>query len=268
MFDYIVDSHCHLDLLAQKGLDIDEVVNRANIDNVKLLQTICTKISDINAILYYANKYQNIFASAGVHPCNVDSEKLYLAAEIIKIIDDNPKIVGIGETGLDYYHDKSFVEKQKESFLQHIKASQISRLPIIIHSRDADDDMIDILTNEQKESAFPALLHCFSSGKDLAMKALDLGVYISIAGIVTFKNAKELQEIVKLIPLEYLLVETDSPYLAPTPNRGKINEPSFTKHVVDFIADLKNVSRETIIEKTTSNFHKIFTRAKILGNEE
>ncbi len=268
MYDYIVDSHCHLDLLQDKGYNVSDVVNNAHQSQVKLLQTICTQISQINRLLSFADDYPNVYTSIGNHPCNTNQEELCKSEDLVKFINEYDKIIGIGETGLDYFHDQSFIKIQKSSFVEHIKASQISKLPVIIHSREADDDMASILRSEQKNAYFPALLHCFSSGKGLSKTALDLGIYISVSGIVTFKNAVQLQEIVKYIPLQYLLVETDSPYLAPMPHRGKVNEPAFTEHVVDFIAQIKNVSRETIIGHTTANFHKIFTRTKSLNSND
>lgn len=264
MFDYIVDSHCHLDLIEQKGLAIESVIQNSQENHVKILQTICTKISEIEKILAYTKLYDFVYASIGIHPCNVSKQAKISAEEIIKICEEHPKIIGIGETGLDYYHDKSAIELQKSSFLEHIKASQKNNLPTIIHSRDSDSDMMDILESEQKNQKFPALLHCFSSSKELARKALDLGIYISISGIVTFKNATALQEIVKFLPLEFLLVETDSPYLAPTPHRGGINQPAYTRHVVEFIAQLRGESVEKITHQTTENFFKIFKKAKPL----
>lgn len=258
----IVDSHCHLDLIEKQGLKLDEIIKNSKQNNVRILQTICTKISALDEILHYTKLHDFIYASIGIHPCNVAMEPKITAEEIIKICNSEEKVIGIGETGLDYYHDKSAIDLQKISFLEHIKASQINRLPTIIHSRDADLDMIEILQSEMKNSSFPALLHCFSSSKNLAQKALDLGIFISISGIITFKNALELQEIVKFLPLEFLLVETDSPYLAPIPFRGKINQPAYVKHVVEFIANLKGISSEKVAEQTTNNFFKIFTKAK------
>jgi TatD DNase family protein len=264
MYNYIVDTHCHLDLIEEKGIHIEEILKNCEEKNVKILQTICTKISSIEKILKYTNGNQNIYASIGLHPCNVSVEEFRTSAEILAICEKNSKIIGIGETGLDYYHDLSQVELQKKSFLEHIEASTISDLPLIIHSRNADDDMMEILKNTQKNHKFPALLHCFSSSPALARCAVDLGIYISIAGIITFKNAEELQKIVKEIPLEFLLIETDSPYLAPMPHRGKINQPAYTFFVAEFIAKLKNLEVEKVIEQTTKNFHKIFKRAKII----
>lgn len=264
LIKYIVDSHCHLDLIENQGVDLEEIIKNSLQNDVRILQTICTKITEIEKILSYTKKYDFIYASAGIHPCNVVEQPRVKARDLIEICQTNSKIIGIGETGLDYFHDKSAIDLQKSSFLQHIKTSQKTNLPLIIHSRDADLDMSQILKSEQKNSNFPALLHCFSSSKELAKEALDLGIYISISGIVTFKNATELQEIVKYLPLEFLLVETDSPYLAPTPHRGKSNQPAFVRHVVEFIAQLKGLSCEEVAQKTTSNFFKIFKKAQIV----
>jgi TatD DNase family protein len=264
MFNYIVDTHCHLDLVEKQNLALDEVIKNAQENQVKILQTICTRITDIENILCYTRLHDFIYASVGIHPCNVDEQPKTSAEEIVRICHKEPKIIGIGETGLDYFHKDSLVENQKTSFLEHIKAAQETDIPLIIHSRNSDVDMIDILTAEQKNKKFPALLHCFSSSAELAKKALDLGIYISISGIVTFKNAQELQEIVKTLPLESLLVETDSPYLSPMPFRGKTNQPAYAKHVVEFIAELKNLPLEKVINQTTENFFKIFKKAQPL----
>ncbi len=264
MNSYIVDTHCHLDLVEKQGLNLAEVIENCLQNNVKILQTICTRVTEIDKILHYTKLYDFVYASVGVHPCNVTEQPKISAAEIIELCNAHKKIIGIGETGLDYYHDTSAIDLQKISFLEHIKASQETDLPLIIHSRNADLDMMEILQSEQKNKNFPALLHCFSSTKELSKKALDLGMYISIAGIVTFKNALELQEIVKFLPLESLLVETDSPYLAPMPHRGKTNQPAFTKHVVEFIAELKGLSAEEVAKQTTENFFKIFKKAERL----
>ncbi len=267
MNNYIVDSHCHLDLIEKQGITFEEVIKNCEQNNVKILQTICTKVSEIDQLLAYANKYNFIYASIGIHPCNVAAQPKITASEIANFCRKHLKITGIGETGLDYYHDKSSIEQQKISFLEHISASQLltkdkESLPIIVHSRDADLDMMEILQSEQNNASFPALLHCFSSSKELARKALDMGIFISISGIVTFKNANELQEIVKFLPIEFLLVETDSPYLAPVPYRGKTNQPAYVKHTVEFIAQLKGLKAEEVAAKTTENFFKIFRRAK------
>lgn len=264
MLNYLVDTHCHLDLIERKGIAFDDIVSNSLQNNVKILQTICTRVTEIENLLKYTKAHDFIYSSVGIHPCNVAEEPRINSEELIKICKKNPKIIGIGETGLDYFHDKSTIDLQKLSFVEHIRASQETDLPLIIHSRDADEDMMEILASEQKNKKFPALLHCFSSSKALAQKALDLGIYISISGIVTFKNATELQEIVKYLPIKSLLVETDSPYLAPLPHRGKINQPAFTKHVAEFISLLKGLSIEEVTNQTTENFFTIFKKAQKL----
>lgn len=264
MRNYIIDSHCHLDLIEEKGLDLTEVLQNCQNNNVRILQTICTRVTEIERLLNYTKQHDFIYSSYGIHPCNVGDQPHLTADEIIKFCNSHEKIVGIGETGLDYYHDLSEIALQKKMFLAHIEAARQTKLPLIIHSRNCDADMIDILQVEQKNGEFPALLHCFSSTADLAKAALDLGIYISISGIVTFKSALELQEITKNIPLDMMLVETDSPYLAPTPFRGKTNQPAFTRHVVEFVAGLKNISADEVAAQTTQNFLKIFTKVKAL----
>lgn len=262
-FDFIVDSHCHLDLIEEKGENIDEIVAQALDNKVEILQTICTRISKFPTIYSYATKYQNVFASIGNHPCNVKDEPMAKAQQIIDICNSHPKLIGIGETGLDYYHDASNKPEQKQSFLEHIAAARVTGLPLIIHNRDSDEDMAKILEDEMKKGHFKALLHCFSSSKELAKCALNLGIYISISGIITFKNANNLQEIVKDLPLDKLLVETDSPYLAPTPYRGQLNKPAYTKNTVEFIANLKNLDKEELYNITTKNFFNLFSKCSI-----
>jgi TatD DNase family protein len=260
MHNYIVDTHCHLDLIEENGINIDEILLNCANNNVKILQTICTKISNINKLLNYTKTYENIYCSVGIHPCNVADEDKITHEEIVNYCNSNEKIIGIGETGLDYFHDLTHIELQKIIFEEHIIASQKTNIPIIIHSRNADIDMAEMLKFHQKNQQFNGLLHCFSSSYDLAKTALDLGMYISIAGIVTFKNAIDLQEIVKKIPLEFLLIETDSPYLAPVPFRGKTNQPAFCLHVAKHIAELKNIDISQVINQTTENFYKIFKK--------
>jgi TatD DNase family protein len=259
--NFLVDSHTHLDLLEEKGFNIDEVIENAAQNQVEILQTIGTRISKFDEVYKYARKYKNVFASVGIHPCNVEEEPKIKAAEIVEICKTHPKIIGIGETGLDYFHPGFVKENQIASFIEHISAARQLGLPVIIHTRDADVDMAKILESEMKKGEFKALLHCFSSSKDLALKAIELGISISISGIITFKNAIELQNIVKDLPLESLLVETDAPYLTPTPHRGKLNQPAYTHHTAEFLADLKGVSFEEICQITTGNFLKLFNTA-------
>lgn len=259
--NFLVDTHTHLDLLEEKGLNIDEIISNAKQNRVEILQTIGTKFSNFENVYKFTQKYDNVFASFGIHPCNVEEEEKITAEKIVEICKTHPKIIGLGETGLDYYHPGFVKENQIASFIEHIKAARILDLPVIIHTRDADLDMIKILESEMKNGKFKALLHCFSSSKELALKAIELGIYISVSGILTFKNAQELQNITKEIPLEFLLVETDAPYLAPMPHRGQTNQPAFTRHTAEFLAELKNVSFEEICQITTGNFYKLFSKA-------
>lgn len=263
MSNFIIDSHCHLDLIEAKGISADEAIQNAEKNNVKILQTICTKITEFDKIYSYAKKYKNVFASIGIHPNNVDEQPKIKAAELIKICNENDKVIGIGETGLDYYYQTSTKENQIASLLEHIEAARQTGLPLIIHNRDSDSDMIEILESEMKKGEFKALLHCFSSSKELGLRALYLGIYVSISGIITFKNATDLQDFVKLTPLDRIIVETDSPYLAPVPYRGKTNQPAYTKEVAEFIANLRQISKEELADATTNNFFNLFSKAKL-----
>ena len=255
----LVDSHCHLNFPDFKD-QVDEVVKRANDNDVKYMQTICTRLGEFNDILAIAENYKNMWCSAGVHPNNVMEEELASAQQIIDLTG-NPKVIGIGETGLDYFYEHSPREKQQASFREHIRASQETGLPLIVHTRAADEDTIDIMQEEMSGGKFSGLIHCFSTSSKLAYAAIEMGMYISISGIVTFKKATELQDIVKELPLERLLVETDAPYLAPMPHRGKTNEPAYTRHTAQFIADLKGVPYEEVAEATTNNFFELFSKA-------
>lgn len=257
----LVDSHCHLNF-PDFNDRVDEVVKNANANGVQYMQTICTKTSEFPAILDIATKYKNIWCSVGVHPNNVEDEPLAPSEKLIELAK-NDKVIGIGETGLDYYYEHSPRELQQQSFKNHIIASQETGLPVIVHTRSADDDTIDILQEHMAKKPFPGLIHCFSTSAKLAYAAIEMGMYISISGIVTFKKATELQDIVKELPLERLLVETDAPYLAPVPFRGKTNEPAYTKHTAEFIADLKGISYEEVAKVTTDNFFNLFKKAKI-----
>ncbi|MFY9589460.1 TatD family hydrolase [Rickettsia endosymbiont of Halotydeus destructor] len=267
----LIDSHCHLNLLAEAD-NLDEIIKRAEENNVKYLQTICTKLEELPNILCIAEKYKNVFASVGVHPCEVinnmgqchsreggnPEKNINKLSDKLITLTSHPKIIGIGETGLDYYHTPYDKQQQKDSFVQHMYAASVTKLPIIVHTREAEEDTIDILTSEMKNANFPGLIHCFTSSKDLAKKMLDIGLYISMSGIITFKNALELQEIVKYVPLERLLIETDSPYLAPIPMRGKQNEPAFVRYVTEKVAELKGITSIEVADATTHNFKKLF----------
>lgn len=255
----IVDSHCHLDFPEFKD-NIDQIIANAKENDVEYMQTICTHISKFPQILDIATKYDNIFCSIGNHPNHVSEEKLATSDEIIKLTQDK-KVIGIGETGLDYYYDYAPKDLQQKSFINHIIAAQETNLPVIVHSRSADEDTLSILQEMMAKKPFKGLIHCFSTGKELAEGAINLGMSISISGIITFKKATDLQNIVKDLPLESLLVETDAPYLAPVPKRGKTNEPAFTKHTTQFLAELKNIPYKDVAETTTNNFFKLFSKA-------
>ncbi|MCP5369633.1 MAG: TatD family hydrolase [Rickettsiaceae bacterium] len=257
----IVDSHCHLDMLSEYD-SLDNIISRAANNGIKYIQTICVRLEEFDRILSIATHYPNVYASIGVHPNEVKQNQI-VTVEYLLNYSKHEKVIGLGETGLDYYRCKDQGQQlaQIESFINHIQVSQQNHLPVIIHSREAEQDTISILKEYMKISYFPALIHCFTASKDFAREVLDLGLYISISGIVTFKSATDLQEIVKYIPADRLLVETDSPYLAPIPYRGKTNEPSFTKYVVDCLAQLKNIPNDQMADITTSNFFNLFNKA-------
>lgn len=256
----LVDSHCHLNYEDFKD-DFAQILERAKLSNVSIMQTISTKFSDFLDIKEIIEKYPNIYGSIGVHPHEVDDHPEIFLENLLNYTN-HPKIIGVGETGLDLYYNHSKLDKQKEAFLTHIEVSHLSGLPLIIHTRSADQLTIEILTEAKKKySNYTGVIHCFSSDSiDFAKECLNLGLYISISGIVTFKKAVALQEIVRELPLDRLLIETDSPYLAPEPNRGKRNEPSFVVKVAEKIAELKNISFDEVSSVTTNNFFKLFTK--------
>jgi TatD DNase family protein len=254
----LVDSHCHLDLLGDQK-NIAEIVVLDNEAGVRYIQTICTKLDSLPNLLNIAETFDNVYASVGVHPCEV-TDIIVSNRELINLLQHD-KIIGLGETGLDYYHDTSKIQQQKDSFVAHIVAGQISGIPLIVHTRDADHDTIDIITSEMRNAPFTGLIHCFTASRELAYKMLDLGIYISISGIVTFKNASSLQDVVKSLPMDRLLIETDAPYLSPVPMRKQQNEPAFVGFVAEIIAKLKNLSKEEVAKQTTDNFFKLFSKA-------
>lgn len=255
----LVDSHCHLDF-ADFAEDFDGVLERAREAGVMTMQTICTRMTTFEQVRALAHAHEDLWCSVGVHPHNVESEGVVAAAELVTRADD-PKVIGIGETGLDFFYDHSPREEQKASFREHIAASRETGLPLIVHTREADDDTMDILEEEMGKGAFPGLIHCFTSSAELARRSLAIGFSISISGIATFKSAQDLRDTILAVPLERLLVETDAPYLAPVPKRGKRNEPSFVKHTAALVAELKAVSEEEIATVTTDNFFNLFSKA-------
>ena len=256
----LVDSHCHLDF---PGLveDIDQVLARAVDAGVGVMQTICTRLTKFPDVLALAQAHDNLYCSVGVHPHNVDSEPL-ATPEILVDHARADAVIGIGESGLDYFYDHAPRERQRESFRVHAQAARETGLPLIVHTRDADDDTIDILSHEMAIGPFKGLIHCFSTSRELAERSLELGFYISVAGIVTFKKAEALREALGAVPLERLLVETDSPYLAPVPMRGKTNEPAYVVHTAACLAQLKGVTPEALAQATTDNFFTLFGKAR------
>jgi len=254
----LVDSHCHLDF-KDFADELDDVVKRAKNAGVGTLVTISTQLSTFDKVLAIAERFDNIYCSVGVHPHEADKEPDVTAEQLIELAQ-HPKVVGIGETGLDYYYEQSNRETQRACFRQHIIAARKTGLPLIVHSRDADEDVQEILRDEAGKGAFPGLIHCFTSTEAVAQCALDLGMSISISGIITFNSAKDLQEVVAKVPLDRLLVETDAPYLAPVPRRGKRNEPAFVIHTAEKLAALKNVSSQELATITSDNFFKLFSK--------
>ena len=253
----IIDSHCHLDYsnLYDK---LDVVVKRAEHNQVKYLLTICTTLESFKKIKLIVDKYKNIYGTFGIHPhetkkyTNIDSKF------ILDLKSQFKKIIGIGETGLDFYYNHSDKKIQKKSFVEHIRAAVDLNIPVIVHSRNAEMDTYEILKSERKNSNLKILVHCFTGSKDFAKKLIDINCYISVSGIITFKNTAEFTDTVSFIPLENLLVETDSPYLAPVPYRGKSNEPAYIVHTVEKLSLIKDVSRESVMTNTTNNFKKLF----------
>jgi TatD DNase family protein len=255
----LVDSHCHLNFAALQD-DLDGVLARAGARGVGTMLAIGTKLADFPDVLAIAEAHGHIFCTVGVHPHEAENEAGVAADELIRLAE-HPRVVGIGETGLDYYYDNAPREAQRENFRSHIAAARETGLPLVVHTRDADDDTAAILTEEMGKGAFPGVIHCFTASGDFARKALDLGFYISFSGIVTFKNAADIQETAKVVPAERILVETDAPYLAPVPHRGKTCEPAFVADTAAFLAELRGVSEAEMARTTSDNFFRLFNKA-------
>lgn len=254
----LVDSHCHLDF-PDFADDLSDVIAQARAANVMHMITICTRIRQFPKVLAVAESDANIYCSVGTHPHNAH-EELDLETDDIVALTDHPKVVAIGEVGLDYYYRKDYAREQAIGLRNHIAAARQTGLPLVIHSRDADDDMASILREEYKAGAFPMVLHCFSSGRGLAETGIELGAYVSFSGILTFKNSTELREIAHDLPMDRLLVETDAPYLAPTPYRGKRNEPAYVVETARVLAQTKGVSETEIHDATSENFFRLFSK--------
>ncbi len=256
----LVDSHCHLDF-PDFDEDREALLSRARDNGVGLMVTISTHFSRADQIIALAENYHDVVCTVGTHPHEAGRETR-VSGDQIAAKTQHGKVVGIGETGLDYFYEKSPIPDQQQNFRAHIEASRLTQLPLIVHARDADTDTAQILEDEMKQGAFPGLIHCFTAGPDLARRALDLGFYISISGIATFKNASALREVIQTIPLDRLLVETDAPFLAPVPQRGKRNEPSFVMHTAHYLADMFGLTPTDFSTQTTENFFRLFKKAE------
>ena len=253
----IIDSHCHLTYEPMSS-SLDEIIKRANTDGVKFLLTISTENKSFRNIIDIINKYQCVYGTYGIHPHEAKKHTNIKSKNIIENLKVDKKIIGIGETGLDFYYNHSEKKDQISLLQEHIKASFDTKLPLIVHTRSAEKETIEILKKAVEKDNIKILIHCFTGTKEFAFKLLDIGAFISASGVVTFKKSKELASTFKEIPNDRILVETDSPYLAPEPLRGKSNEPSFITHTVKFLANLKNLSYESFSDQTTQNFFKLF----------
>ncbi len=257
---FLVDSHVNLHG-EQFTDDLEQVVARAHAAGVGTMLNICCKISEFDMVLAIAEKFDNIYASVGTHPHEARENPDIKASKIIEL-SQHAKVIGIGETGLDFHYNYSDRDDQYANFLAHIDAARQTQLPLIIHSRNADKEMAELLEAEMKNGEFPALLHCYTGGADLARRAADLGLYFALSGILTFKNAHDLREIAKILPDDRLLIETDCPYLAPMPHRGRRNEPAWVVRIAEDLAPLKGWSIEETAIRTTDAFFNLFTKAE------
>ena len=261
----LVDSHCHLDYLEEDG-ELDEIVARARAAGVTTMVTIGTTLSGFAAVRTIAERFDGVWCSVGVHPHEAASEAVAGADPLVELAA-HPKVVAIGESGLDYYYEHSPREAQTRSFAAHCAAAREAGLPLIVHTRDADQDTIEVLRRESRGGVLKGVIHCFSTSREMAEAALDLGFYISLSGIVTFNRAESLRETVKSLPLDRILVETDAPYLAPVPKRGKRNEPSLVVHTAAKVAEIKEVTASELARITSDNFFALFAKAtRPVGN--
>ena len=258
MRSMLIDSHCHLNY---PGLVEDEagVIERARQAGLSAMISISTREKEWADVIAGAERHAEVFATVGIHPHEADQHPDIDTARLVAAAA-HPKVVGIGESGLDYYYDKSDRERQRRSFLSHIAAARETQLPLVVHTRDAEDDTIEMLGRETGKGAFPMVIHCFTGSARLAAACLELGAYVSLSGIVTFKNARDLQETAKTIPADRLLIETDAPFLAPVPMRGKVCEPAHVAHTAAFLAGLRGVEAEEMMETTGRNTLKLISK--------
>lgn len=255
----IVDSHCHLDDERFKDEPVEDILKRASNVGVKYIQTISTTKADFEIIQPMAEKFDNLFCSYGIHPHNVE-DNIVTLDEILKQAK-RKKVIAIGETGLDYFYDSAPRDIQRKSFILHLEAARILDLPVIIHTREAEEDTIEILNEALSKGPLRLLFHCFTSNTKLADYAIEKGIYLSASGIITFKKTEALQKSFKKAPLDKILVETDAPYLAPIPHRGKRNEPAFTRNVLEKLSEIKGLSPFEVANSTTDNFFNLFSKA-------
>lgn len=255
----IIDSHCHLNYGSMQE-DMAGVMARAREAGVETMLSINARLSEYEEVLAVAEQYPHVFATVGSHPHEAENEPGVTAEQLIEK-SHHAKIVGIGESGLDYFYEHAPRDLQKANFHAHIEASRETGLPLIVHARDADEDCIRILRDEMGKGGFPAVIHCFTASRAFAEASLELGFYISLSGIVTFNSAKDLQETAKIIPLDRLLIETDAPYLAPVPKRGKPNEPSYVKYTAEFLSNLRDIPYGELAKATSDNFYALFSKA-------
>ena len=255
----LIDSHCHLEY---KGLVEDQqgVLSRARDAGIGGFLNISTRKSEWDQVVATANREPDVWASVGIHPHEADAHA-ELDVMALREATENSDVIGIGETGLDYYYEHSDRETQQKLFRLHIGVARETGLPLIVHTRDAEEDTVAIIEDEMGKGAFPALIHCFTASNEFGRKMLELGLTISISGIVTFKNAKDLQQSAAEVPADRLLVETDSPFLAPVPHRGKPCEPAYVANTAEFIAGLRGIETQELAEQTTANFMKLFSKA-------
>lgn len=259
----IVDSHCHLDFRDFEG-DRDAVVARARAAGVTRMVTICTRLRQEPQVRAIAERHEGVFFAAGTHPMSAAEEPMATADQLVALAR-HPKFVGIGETGLDYHYSADSAARQAESLRVHVEAARQTGLPLIVHARDADDDIARILSEEHRAGAFNGVMHCFTSGAALAQTALDLGMYLSISGIAAFSRSADLRAIFAAAPRERILVETDSPYLAPPPHRGKRNEPAFVARTAALVAEALGMDYPGIAAQTSANFDRLFPKARVAG---
>jgi TatD DNase family protein len=254
----LVDSHCHLDF-PDFAPDLDAIVQRAEAAGVGRIVTISTRVRRLEGLLAITSRFPNVYCSVGTHPHHADEEDGISADELIALTK-HPKVIALGEAGLDYFYDKGSPEAQARGFRAHIAAARATGLPLVIHTRDADDDCKRILEEEVAKGPFKAVLHCYTGGRELAIRAVELGLMVSFTGILTFKNSQNLRDIAAELPADRLMVETDAPYLAPGKHRGKRNEPAFVVETARVLAETRGVSLEEISRQTTENFFRLFDK--------